>query len=281
MEPTETSKKSLKQTVEDWILTEGYPLEMRVARAFRKAKPTRVSQGDLYLETRTSTVREIDIRAYWREGAVDGNEAGNQLLVLEFDVECKSGGSAWVAFHDLNEPTSKPRPYSIEPNLEMLASTSSGNFRRIFNEEIESRQPRLLTHGAKAAYALSQHRKNRNEKDWAYAAVRQAISGARGLEKWIKERVISGFREYCLCFIPVVVTDIPLFRCTLSADNRIEVEETPRELLVSADDEGTFVTVHIVHTDALPQFVEECAEAAEAFLAATKDTLARIRADEA
>ena len=55
-------KDDLSSKVEEWVNKQGYPFEMRVAAAFRKAG-FGITQSDYYTDTETGTAREIDVVA--------------------------------------------------------------------------------------------------------------------------------------------------------------------------------------------------------------------------
>jgi hypothetical protein len=50
------------EKVRDWLTKQGYPLEMRVARAFRNAGTPRVALGDVY-RIESDKLRETDVTA--------------------------------------------------------------------------------------------------------------------------------------------------------------------------------------------------------------------------
>src|SRR4051812_46473888 len=84
--------RPLDSRVADWLDTQGYPLEMRVARAFRASR-FRVIQSEYYSDPETKASREIDVIA-----SVDARNE-DFLFRLTFVVECKmSRDKPWVLF---------------------------------------------------------------------------------------------------------------------------------------------------------------------------------------
>jgi len=91
------SASSLKAKLRDWLRTQGYPLEMAVASAFRR-NGLLVAQSEYYRDPDTHLPREIDVVVY------RDSQLGNYALRLMLVVECKaSKDKPWVLF------TSHPR----------------------------------------------------------------------------------------------------------------------------------------------------------------------------
>lgn len=82
----------LDQRVKEWLRTQGYPLEMRVAEAFRDAGFT-ITQSAYFNDPSSGKAREIDVvaRKSW-----DGDNIQWQLILI---IECKvSKKQPWVLF---------------------------------------------------------------------------------------------------------------------------------------------------------------------------------------
>src|SRR5271166_1922951 len=71
-------EKSLQARVRDWLLGEGYPLEFRAAREFRK-RGFSVRQG-VYAKSENESPREVDVIAY---GTVP------ERIRVDHVIECK------------------------------------------------------------------------------------------------------------------------------------------------------------------------------------------------
>jgi hypothetical protein len=86
--------------VREWLDTEGYPLELEVARAFRKAG-FRAHHAMMYDDANTKSKREIDVVATKQFG-----QDGRWIRVVVV-AECKHAKKPWVCFtdteHTLNE----------------------------------------------------------------------------------------------------------------------------------------------------------------------------------
>lgn len=84
--------EELISKVKNWLDSQGYPLEMKVARCFQNAR-FRVSSSEHYLDPDEKKPREIDVIA-----SLDETIAG-KTFQRAFTVECKvSKGSPWVCF---------------------------------------------------------------------------------------------------------------------------------------------------------------------------------------
>jgi hypothetical protein len=83
----------MEDKVREWLETQGYPLEMQVARTFQECG-FRVIQGEYYSDPATATLRETDVVA-----SMVAEMAGCHLRV-SFVAECKSQSAdkPWILF---------------------------------------------------------------------------------------------------------------------------------------------------------------------------------------
>jgi len=81
--------KPLKNQVEEWLLQQGFPLEMRVAKSLRDSQ-FEVRQSHYYKDSQTGKHREIDILA------IRSDKIG--LVEIAFLIECKTTNKPWVLF---------------------------------------------------------------------------------------------------------------------------------------------------------------------------------------
>ena len=80
----------LKKKIEDWLVSQGYPLEMRVAAEWRNGG-FGVTQAHYYSDPENATLREIDI--------VASCEDWTGCINIEFVTECKvSKKNLWLLF---------------------------------------------------------------------------------------------------------------------------------------------------------------------------------------
>lgn len=76
-------------SVRKWVTDQGYPLEMRTAKAFRAGK-FEVHQSEIYFDEEAGKTREINLIA------IAPDIVG--LTKIIFAVECKSSKKPWVIF---------------------------------------------------------------------------------------------------------------------------------------------------------------------------------------
>ena len=91
-----TSNESMRDRVANWLVEQGYPLEMRVASALRRSEFW-VRQSTHYIDPETGKSREIDVIA------TEAEPLG--MAEIHFVVECKATSKPWVLFtspHTLN-----------------------------------------------------------------------------------------------------------------------------------------------------------------------------------
>jgi len=82
----------MEERIREWLETQGYPLEMKVARLFR-ARRFRIVQSEYYKDAETGAQRETDVTARL-ECQCDGI-----FVRIEFVIECKSTpDKPWVLF---------------------------------------------------------------------------------------------------------------------------------------------------------------------------------------
>lgn len=92
----------LNKKITDWVYAQGYPLEMRVARAFR-TKKFRTTQSEYYIDPENGDSREIDVVAS-KQYTID-----ESLVKISVCVECKSTKKhPWVVFTSRDTQLAKP-----------------------------------------------------------------------------------------------------------------------------------------------------------------------------
>ena len=82
----------MEDRIHEWLESQGYPLEMQVAREFAR-NGFRVLQSDYYDDFESGDSREIDVVAHMQ------TMIGELLVRVEFVIECKaSRDKPWVLF---------------------------------------------------------------------------------------------------------------------------------------------------------------------------------------
>lgn len=201
----------LLQRVRSDLDKQGYPLEMRTARAFEKLG-WRVELGRLYTDSSTGKQRDIDVVA--SKSAEKDREA---LVTVEFVVECKqSRDKPWVGFAS---PVSTDRFFMFDSvvtgelsarTLDALiaSSDSSGEF---------FKPSGLVWHGISRAFGDSKD----GDPTAPYAAVRGAVSASAALAAEAEERIeklIDAKFAWPTITVPLVVVDGPMVQYTLDGD---------------------------------------------------------------
>lgn len=213
----------LQSRVATWVETSGRALELRTARTLRQAGARFVNQSMPYDDPRTKEQREGDVR-----GAVQWEESDGAYSV-EFAVECKSGREhPWVAFYDGRMP--------LHHKLGQWGVLSTG-----WTEEAKNRLAEelffsewlndtgLATH---AAAALGKDSRN-TAQDAARQALSFAIARARSPLAVKQGNSVEDTRSMVF---PIVVTQAPLFACSLSDDAEVVVEAVDHfDVLIHVD----------------------------------------------
>jgi hypothetical protein len=95
----DTSPESLSAKLADWVRREGFPFEVKVAKAFQNAWFL-VSQSNYYLDPETKKHREIEVIAMIHSCHQD------VVLRVEFLIECKSSkDKPSLLFYSDSEPS--------------------------------------------------------------------------------------------------------------------------------------------------------------------------------
>jgi hypothetical protein len=206
-------KDELLPKLDEWLRREGYPFEMRVAQAFRKAG-IHITQSDYYIDPETKTPREIDVVAIAQKATKD-----NLIFRIIFLIECKSS-------------TDKPWLLFCGPQKDMLAPArvaqriASKMGMRVFHElagNASLQELPLFSIRAPFGYGLTQAFKKGNEKDVAYAAMCSVGNAARATAvMWNghphEDRIVE-------LIFPVIAIDGRLFQCNLDDTGDISVTE--------------------------------------------------------
>ena len=85
-----SQEKPLNKKVAEWLDSQGYPLEMKVASTLRDSG-FRVQHSAHYIDPETSKSREIDIIC-----TAIGDRYG--MADIHFVIECKSTKQPWIIF---------------------------------------------------------------------------------------------------------------------------------------------------------------------------------------
>jgi hypothetical protein len=245
--------EGLETRIADWLASQGYPLEMQVARAFRRGRFA-VRQAEFYVEEKNGASREIDVLAS-RQKDVDG-----RLLRVSCVVECKkTSAKPWLVFTD---PT-----IQLAGPARVVQRGASPNGRR-FLDRLAKAKPELHSLGLFAlperpGYAVTEA--FTTGQDRAYEGLMAVTTATRCLAQSMKAAGTTGV------FFPVLVLDGRLFECFLR-DDEIAVAEVEQSALVWRNPtlRVPHSIIHIATTSGLPSLIEEASVTADALLAERK-----------
>lgn len=246
-----------------WLARTGYPLEMSVAREFRKVAPF-ADQSRYYRDINSNEYREIDVVA---SVSAPGHDGWTEFF---FVVECKSNNVPWVIFVDADGNSD---PFGVGRWLDLLPSAGQDEDTacRLMNRATDRRVP-LLKSANPPGYGIVAKRdedkqgardKNR-ASDGPYDAVRQAASASLSI---VKERnAARSGQQYCSFAVPIVVTKSPIFEAWLGRDGKVSAQEVKRSsVLTHMGTNSGLVLVYIWSHEFVNALTEECIESAQAF----------------
>lgn len=242
-----TDSTDLRTRVVNWINGEGYPLEFRTAREFRR-KRLPASLGDYVRHPKTGNVREVDILSRIRV------RANSCALDISTIVECKfSRDKPWVVF------TGK-EPIAPSACIAQTISSDLGDaVMWVLSGDADLhkiplfRSPGRSGHGGRRAFEGS--------GDVLYGTLQSVVTAARYYCDYGEIYGPGQFLpEYGRIAFPIVVIDAPLFECYLE-DNADEVslEEVDAIRLHwrGAESWPLHATVDVVRIEALPELLDQ------------------------
>ncbi len=237
------------EKVRDWLNTQGFPLEMRAAAAFRTAGFD-VMHSTHYLDSETGKQREVDVLAR------DPDHLG--ILGISFVIECKATKKPWVLLCST---------HTLAFGRVFAFAVTSDDARAVLAENIVELLDKLpwLRKDDLTGYSL---RQAFSENDVAYTATMNVAKASQSC-------VHGGLRfsaQFGFAF-PVIVVDSPLIRCCLGENDELHLEET---------DQGEFLAegacIRVVTIGRLPAFALEAKRVADQIRAEFKVEVERVRA---
>jgi hypothetical protein len=222
-------KKPLKDKVKDWLLKEGYPLEMQSAIIFEEAG-FQVSQGNYYEDPQTKKAREVDLVASLGkiirdEDAPNFFESIKLQITFRFIVECKSSKRyPWILFSTTKKQQQRWQSWSLSGdasnnvmgNLEYIEGLPKTGF---------FKGPERTAHGVTIAL------KDKN-RDLAYSAVLKVGQALKQAKTLTEHPPIPRMSKYHLKIeTGLVVVDGFIFDAHLSMKRKLQLEKTHFERL--------------------------------------------------
>ncbi|MFC9473070.1 hypothetical protein ACFTS5_12885 [Nocardia sp. NPDC056952] len=242
-----------------WLREQGYPLEMRTARALA-ANDIDTTLGWYYADIETGQQRETDIYAYARRSYPDDEYA---VVQISLAIECKSSkDKPWILFTD--GPT---RMSSTARRNQRFVSPDRKWIRTL---QVESAELPLLDGYSPHGYALVRAFAGDNQ-DAAFGAMLSTAKAAAGIQRW-HQQARRGEDTINSIVLPVLLVDAPLLQCELDSDGNERLTPIERGTiewryqLTPTDPPHTIIT--IATPDALPSLAED--------LNATADEVLRL-----
>lgn len=247
-------KKPLKNQVQEWLSQQGYPLEMRVAKALRKTG-FEVRQSHYYVDSQTGEHREIDILA------TKTDTIG--LLEIAFLIECKTTSKPWILLTSDDTLTNYNRLFAFGITSEKAKKALIQDKESLFSLP-------SFEKGGRAAYSATVA--FTSGFDTAYKAAMSATKAAQGRKNDLKDESFSSI-PFQFAF-PVIVLDGPMFECFLNNDEMV-VQEVSDSYLFYANNhcEDPSACIRIVSSENLEQFAREADTLAESLLKVLEPTI--------
>jgi hypothetical protein len=203
----------LKAEITSWLETQGYPVEMTVAREFRK-RPFRVHQSHFFIDPNTSKRREIDVLVT-KQGNING-----RIVRVVFVIECKeSRERPWVVFTD-----SSIRLADTSRVCQQAASPFGRKLLTAFATDPLFAETGLFAIPKRPGYAVTTALGH--GKDRAYYAISKVATATSALAKLVHQAPLAAV------FFPIVILNGHLFDCHLQHDGKTVVEELSRAVLL-------------------------------------------------
>ncbi len=243
----------LESKLRDWLKSQGYPLELRTARAFQEAG--HVKQSNYYYDTESDCYREIDVHVSLQSLPDDDAD----WIELALCIEVKSANDKpWVLFSGREKPPLLP----ISAAYQRIASPAAKEWMRSWAFRRKIRDMPLLELEDYSGHSLIRANLAPNQReDVAYKAILSAVKAAR----WEAQRAGETDEESILLAFPVVVIDAPLFKCTLDDNSddlrlwRVDWGTLVWRNAVTRG-EGTHTIVHVVTESALKEYADKAVQ---------------------
>lgn len=211
-----------KDHVKKYLANNGYPLEMLVAKEFRRAG-FQVYQSTIYVDKATGKDRELDVTAYYVR------RLGDVTISFQVNIECKFAKNIWILFSGEHE--------GFE-NLQIdnfyygnFAATQMLNRLSIADGFAEKTWFKINT---KFGYGLTETSSSAESQEGrtTYKAIATLLNSLHHA----KERDSNSHGKFFNVVIPVIVFQGKMFECFLNNNNEEEVNEiTEGQLLYKSN----------------------------------------------
>lgn len=203
---------TLEKKIEDWLGSQGYSLEMRVAKMLRNAGFD-VQQADYYHDEESSSFREVDVIAKIYE------DSDKVHYCVNFIFECKvSKNHPWVIFKNKSKTDGKHRLMYFPGNK--LGETMTGIY--TFHKKAMS-LPILSKHNS-IGYTIVETLRSGEKKDNSYASLMSLSKALVSYAHHPKYTHAAG-KKICEIFVPLIVVIGDLFEGYLDENNEIALNK--------------------------------------------------------
>jgi len=238
-------EKPIGERLEEWLKTEGYPLEYLTANVFR-SHGFEVKQGWHTRAADDAKPRELDVVASLTQ------RVGNGFVRCQFVVECKwSADKPWILF---TSPTANMARKAC------MMQTITDDFGRALLW--------LLSDGPALNLSLFESpespafggRQSFSKADLFYGSISSVTSACVSETASYHSQINGLVPQHTVLSFPVIVVDGQLFDAKYdAAGRRLQVERTDwrRCHWVGSSDWNLHATVDIVSRDALPAYVAD------------------------
>ncbi|MCK4395306.1 MAG: hypothetical protein KAW56_14395 [Candidatus Marinimicrobia bacterium] len=248
-----------KSKIKEWLSTQGYPLEMKVAAAFRKAG-FEVIQSHYYIDPENNNYREIDVVAIMPDPKLSG------VIDISFVVECKtSKKKPWLLFSSdrILERWNILFSYCINSDRTREALIKKG-FDRI---------KKLLWMNKKGRIAYGLTQAFTSGDDITYKAAISVLKATISRKKQLEKRIPAPF----MFIFPVIIIEGQLFECFLSDKGQLSIIEFENGFFhfpfSIADEPGT--CIHILSSNKLTDLCSQAKNVSNTLLSLLQNDIDR------
>lgn len=251
----------MESKIREWLQTQGYPLEMKVARLFR-AHLFNVLQSDYYEDSETGIQRETDVIA-----AIDCDCGGVMARIL-FVVECKSSpNKPWVLFSGGRRLADPAR---------VVQSAGSDLGRRVLSHLCQRHEIQALAQfriDEPAGYGITQAFTSGNDVPYL-AATSVSKAGAAETKKADNFWIEYG-HPVCLFVFPVIVIDAEFVEAHLEVNGDVAVNRISSGTLVWRNRliGKPHTIIRVMRIEEVEQFANEMYMSCKTFLDLASETI--------
>jgi hypothetical protein len=237
---------TLEEKIEGWLGSQGYALEMRVAKILRHAG-FNVQQADYYHDEESSSYREVDVIAKIYENTDNVN------YCINFIIECKvSKTYPWVIFKNKLK-TDGHHKLMYFPGNELGEEMAA-----LYTFEKKAMSLPILTKHTSLGYTIVETLRSGEKKDNSYASL---MSLSKALDSYAHhpKYTHSAGRKICEIFVPLIVILGDLFEGYLDENNEVALSKVDHSAVYwsnpACGNRATLVT--IIRVEALEKICQD------------------------